>query len=268
MRDRLAAEDGSPGAFTFVERMAGQPDGGARLLAAAGDPSVLRLAALFGGAEGNLGWRLADGSGQEPENPTLAEMTSAALQVLVRHPGGFVLLVEGGAVDWAGHANQMDRMLGELLAFDEAVQVVVDWVDDPANGSSWADTLLLITGDHETGYLTASPGAFPDQLLGEVSQVTLALEKIVSGGLRRASWEDLNDDGVIDSGEPVYWAWNSGGHTNSLIPLYARGAGAVLLGGWIAGVDPVRGPYLDNTAVFAVLRSDLAHQAYLPLAVR
>ncbi len=257
IRDKLAAESGAPGAFTFVERLPGSEDGGARLLAAAADPGVTRLAGLFGGYDGNLDWRLADGSGQDPENPTLAEMAQAALAVLGRDPQGFVLLVEGGAVDWGGHRNEMDLMLGELLGFNAAVQAVVDWVEDPANGSSWNDTLVIITGDHETGYLTAGPGLIAGQPLGAVSPATLALERVVWGSARRASWDDLDGDYEIDPGETVYWYWNSAGHTNSLVPLYAHGAGAAGFAALVSGVDPVRGAYVDNTAVHAVMSAAL-----------
>jgi len=57
----------------------------------------------------------------------------------------------------------------------------------------------------------------------------------------------------MDDEETVYWAWNSGGHTNSLIPLFAEGAGADLLVAYATGSDPVRGAYIDNTDVFKVM---------------
>lgn len=253
IRNKLAAENGSPGAFTFVERIAGSSDGGARLLNAARDPAVTRLAGLFGGPGGNLDWRLANGSGYNPENPTLAEMAKAALTVLNRQPSGFVLMIEGGAIDWASHANNMNQMIGEQIDFNNAVQAVVDWVEDPANGSSWENTLVIVTGDHETGYLTAGPGVFANQLLGEVSERTLGLEKPLAGSSRRASWEDIDGDSGIDPGETVYWAWHSGSHTNSLIPLFAKGAGAELFAPYATATDAVRGPYLDNTDVFKVM---------------
>lgn len=253
MRDKLAAESGQSGAFTFVERVSGSADGGARLLAAANTPGVTRLAGLFGDAGGNIPYRLADGSGHDPENPTLAEMTTAALTVLNRDPNGFALLIEGGAVDWASHRNQMDWMVGELIGFDAAVQAVVDWVDAPDNGSSWDNTLLIVTGDHETGYLTAGPNQFPDAALGPVNAATLALEQVVASTGRRASWEDVNANAEIDDGETVYWAWNTGGHSNSLIPLYAKGVGADLFATLTAGTDPVRGAFVENTAVHTVM---------------
>ncbi len=60
--------------------------------------------------------------------PDLRTMTCAALAVLEQDPAGFWLMVEGGAIDWAAHGNDMTRMLEETLAFDDAVQAVIDWM--------------------------------------------------------------------------------------------------------------------------------------------
>jgi len=253
-RDKLAAENGQPGAFVYVERVSGSPDGGPRLLAAANDPDTYRLAGLFGGLGGNMEYRLANGLGYQPENPTLAQMAEAALTVLNRNPNGFVLMVEGGAIDWAAHNNNMNEMIGEQIGFNNAIQAVSDWVDDPNNGSSWDNTLVIVTGDHETGYLTAAPGVFPTATLGTITTDTLQLEKTVANGSGlRASWQDGNQNNIIDPGEQVYWAWNSKVHTNSLIRLFAKGSGADLFQSYFSGNDPVRGTYLDNTDVFKVM---------------
>lgn len=277
IRDKLAFESGSPYAFTFIERLAGHPDGGARLLGTAENPSVMHLAGLFGGSGGNLEYRLADGSGTSPENPTLAQMAQAALLVLSRDPDGFVLMIEGGAIDKAAHANNMNQMVGEVLDFNAAVQTVIDWVDDLANDSTWDNTLVIVTADHETGYLTQTPGAFPDLPIGKISPTTLALEKTDSGTGKRASWLDTNLNGLIDPQETVYWAWNTGGHTNSLVPLFAKGAGSELLSSKTnpSDPDPVRGAYLDNTAVFSVMDNasvsdpcSLRNPVFLPVILR
>jgi alkaline phosphatase len=274
MRGKLTAENGLSGAFSFVERIAGSPDGGARLLAKANQPEVLRLAGLFGSTEGNLEYRLADGSGHNSENPTLAEMTEAALEVLGRDEDGFVLLVEGGAIDWAAHANNMNKLLGEVTGFNQSVQSVIDWVENPGNDSTWDNTLVIVTADHETGYLAARPGVFPDQPLGEISQATMLLEKPIGSTGLRASWQDADSDSQIDVTEMVYWAWNSSGHTNSLVPLFAEGAGSELFIAYATSIDPVRGSYLDNTDIFRVVQEvtfDTYHQAslcaYLPFIV-
>jgi len=166
-------------------------------------------------------------------------------------------MIEGGAVDWGGHSNRLDQVVGEMIGFNQAVQVVFDWVDDPASDAAWSNTLVVVTGDHETGYLTAGPGLFPDQPLGVVDAATLGQERLVSGSSRRASWDDQDANGAIDAGETVHWAWNSGSHTNSLIPLYARGVGDYLFGQLATSSDPVRGAYLDNTDVFEVMDSVL-----------
>lgn len=55
---------------------------------------------------------------------------------------------EGGAIDWMGHANDMPRFIEEQIDFNAAVDAVIEWVE--AN-SSWDETLLIVTSDHETG---------------------------------------------------------------------------------------------------------------------
>ena len=59
-------------------------------------------------------------------------------------------MIEGGAVDWANHANEPDRMIEEQIDFVKAVEAVVAWVDKHSN---WNDTLLILTADHECGLL-------------------------------------------------------------------------------------------------------------------
>jgi len=247
--------------WSLVERIEGDTSAGERLIAAATDSSAERLFGFFGGEYGCFDWQLADGSERNPADPTLAECTTAAITVLERNSDGFALMIESGATDWASHSNYLDGMLGELFAFNDAVETVVNWVENPANGSSWENTLVLVTGDHECGYLTAGVGAFPDQPLGEVSPRTLALESEYDEEEHRAAWEDSNSNGLIDTdeGEEVYWVWNSGGHSNSLVPLYARGKVAELLIGYAIGEDLLRGSYLDNTALFNVMLAAFGH---------
>lgn len=77
--------------------------------------------------------------------PTLAEMTSAALEVLGRSPKGFLLQVEGGRVDHAAHNNDAAALLWEQLAFDEAIEVVLRFAE------RHPETLIVITADHGNG---------------------------------------------------------------------------------------------------------------------
>ncbi|HEY5802571.1 MAG TPA: alkaline phosphatase [Lysobacter sp.] len=78
-----------------------------------------------------------DGAGE----PTLAEMTRAAIARLQHNPNGYVLLVEGGRIDHANHYGNAYRALTDTIALSEAVQAAVD-------ATSADDTLVLVTADH------------------------------------------------------------------------------------------------------------------------
>lgn len=78
--------------------------------------------------------------------PTTAEMTAAALKALSQaSPAGFVLLVENENVDTAGHTNDAASLMRALWALDDAVKVALEFQRESP------ETLLIITGDHETG---------------------------------------------------------------------------------------------------------------------
>ncbi len=85
--------------------------------------------------------------GYPASTPTLAEMTSKAIEILSQNEEGFFLMVEGGAIDLAGHATNLPRNIGETLQFDEAVKVAKEFAEDDGN------TLIIVTADHETGGL-------------------------------------------------------------------------------------------------------------------
>ncbi len=89
--------------------------------------------------------------------PTLAECSLAALNVLDQNEKGFYILIEGGAIDWAGHANNLARNIEEQLDFNRAVSAVISWVEQY---SSWDETLLIITADHECGCLWGERNKF------------------------------------------------------------------------------------------------------------
>lgn len=82
--------------------------------------------------------------------PHLDEMTEVALDILENSPNGFFLMIEGGRIDHAAHANDLERMIHETISFNDAAQTLVNW----AQGRS--DTLVIVTSDHETGGLTVT----------------------------------------------------------------------------------------------------------------
>lgn len=104
-----------------------------------------RVLGLF--ADGHLPYSIDHRSDSELRAtvPTLAEMTAAALLCLAKAREGFVLQIEGGRVDHAGHANDAPAILHDQLAFDAAVGVVLAFARERG------DTLVIVTTDHGTG---------------------------------------------------------------------------------------------------------------------
>lgn len=78
-------------------------------------------------------------------NYTLGEMTRAAIDNLSKNEKGFVLMIEGSQIDWAGHDNLSDYLLSEMKDFNSAVKTSLDYAKQ--NG----ETLVVVTADHETG---------------------------------------------------------------------------------------------------------------------
>lgn len=112
-------------------------------LAAAEGARVLGLFASSGMMDGITQTRTAEAA--DRREPTLREMTERALDLLSRDDDGFFLMVEGGQIDWAGHANDAGWLLHEMLKFDATVEYVLEWA------ARRDDTLVVMTADHETG---------------------------------------------------------------------------------------------------------------------
>jgi alkaline phosphatase len=98
---------------------------------------------------------------QGVEAPSLADMVRRGLDVLNGNPRGFVVQVEAGRIDHANHGNDPGGALWDILAADEALSAMVEWVDRNP------DTVLILASDHGTGsgavfgtgpgYLRSSP---------------------------------------------------------------------------------------------------------------
>ncbi len=79
---------------------------------------------------------------------SLAEMVKAGITVL-DSGNGFFLMTEGGKIDWTCHANDAITSIYDTIAFSEAVQAAIDFAAEHPE-----ETLIIITGDHETGGMT------------------------------------------------------------------------------------------------------------------
>ncbi len=237
--------------YTFVERGANASEVLAETASEIDPEAGERLFGIYGarGQGGNLPWSTANGdysrAGQDSslndetglveidervlaegeteesfiatemdENPTLAEMTSASLDVLGDDPDGFWLMVEGGDIDWSAHANDMDAHLGTLNDFDESVETVQDWV---AENGGWEKNLLIVTADHDH-YLTLNDD-FPELLANEL---------LLGEGGETLTTGDVAESGHFwGSNETVKNGW--GTHTSRPVPVYYQGADSDLI---------------------------------------
>jgi alkaline phosphatase len=147
------------------------------------------------------------------QNPTLKNLTDAALGVLGKDPDGFWLMVEGGDIDWAAHDNNIDNLIGATLDFDKAVGSVIDWI---SKNGGWEENQIIVTADHDH-YLTLN-GDFPTLVRNNAANGISALT-------------DIDDPAKAGN----YWGSNPadkygwGNHSNRPVPVYYQGPESKLL---------------------------------------
>ncbi len=114
--------------------------------------------------------------------PKLSDMALKALDLLEEKDEGFFLMIEGGRIDHAGHANDLVRNIHEVLELSDTVEQVINWAADKPN------TVIIVTSDHETGGLSV-------------------LQNNGKGSLPNVSWSTT---GHTSTPVPVYvWGENS-----------------------------------------------------------
>ena len=196
--------------------------------------------------------------------PSLATMSQGALNTLKQDPDGFFVMIEGGAVDWMGHANNMPRFIEEQVHFNQAVTAVIEWVE---TNSSWDETLLIVTSDHECGGIWGE-GTWTNHQGGAVASQR-SKESIVSARFNPEhdtfnEFLAVQDKGI---GNIPGFQWASGNHTNDLVPLWSLGAGSEYFAQFnrtdIKAAElwgkqyNWNGNYVDNTVVFEVMKARL-----------
>ncbi len=182
------------------------------------------------------------------EEPSLAEMTKKAIEVLSKDEDGFFLMVEGSKIDWAAHANDTIGILSDVAAFNEAFEVAINFAK--ADGQ----TAVLAATDH--GNSGVSIGSYhlegydkaPFSILEPLKSARMTAEGAMSL-LDEAKSEDsiiqvLNAYGIDPADESIaaeiqafksepttahlvktmnkkaYIGYTTGGHTGEDVPLY------------------------------------------------
>ncbi|MCI7645836.1 MAG: alkaline phosphatase, partial [Bacteroidales bacterium] len=217
---------------------------------------------------------------------TLTDITRAGLSFLMSKQGekqGFFLMVEGGKIDYACHANDAATVFHETIDMDEAVRVAYEFYMQHPD-----ETLIVVTADHETGGIVLGRGPYElhldvlkyqklsaeaytahlrdlhtklgDKLTWERMKQDLteywgfwkgvslnqhqserlenAFKAFISGKDKGASNMYANLGGIADAArrtlaEIALVGWQSGGHSNGYVPVFAIGVGAERFGGQI-----------------------------------
>jgi alkaline phosphatase len=235
------------------------------------------LAALTSGKV----WGMFDDSHMQPDidrqyfaqhEPSLAEMVAKAIEILSQDPDGFLLMVEGPQVDWAGHNNDPIYMVTDFLAFDDAVKVANDFAKENGNTTvmAYADhnTGGMKLGHYETavGYTETKIEDLVDVLHGMTMSangvVTMAYGAVEAAGgtdimpyLEASVWEnwgiemtaeDIAEVAALEPAVGLSYAlarvisenhtvigWTTHGHTGETVPLWINEDGIKAPGGVI-----------------------------------
>ena len=112
-------------------------------------------------------------------SPELSEMVEAGIEVLSKNENGFFMMVEGGYIDGASHNNDTPTTLYEMLAFEESVQVAVNFYKEHPE-----DTLIIVGADHETGGLSLGYNSYAINF-NRLDGIHVAYEKAIDVHLQK-----------------------------------------------------------------------------------
>jgi alkaline phosphatase len=194
--------------------------------------------------------------GEGAVQPSLAEMTTKAMDILSQNAGGYFLMVEGGRIDHALHGTNAKRALTDTIAFDDAIKAALEKAR--ATDPTLANTLVVVTADHDhtlafNGYgkrgnpiLDINRNYKDNQPARDAdgnSYTTLVFGNGPNRPALRANLDSatvLADNYLQETGVRLASETHGGGD----VKLLATGAGAASFKGT-----------LDNTRVFALLKS-------------
>ena len=207
-------------------------------------------------AQGHMSY---DADRDATKEPSLAQMTTKAIDVLAKNANGFFLMVEGGRIDHALHGTNAYRAITDTVAFDDAIKAAIDKVRtfDP----TLANTLIVVTADHDHTIAFNGYGKRGTDVLGlninyasgqpskDANGVNYTTLVFGNGAVRPDVRANLDPTVVTgkDYLQEVAIRRGSAGsetHGGGDVMLFADGAGAKTFKGTI-----------DNTKVFGLVKS-------------
>lgn len=187
------------------------------------------------------------------ETVSLSELLRKGIEILYG-PRGFLMVIEGGKIDWACHANDAFTAAEEVRALDEAVMEALKFYREHPK-----DTLIVVTADHECGGLELDLSSGRYELLKKQRMSYARFSRELSKGknldllVEEAFTLRLSDLGglprVGDSpvlaifhafGLKAGVKWSTRGHTDALVPISAIGVGQELFSGYQDNTDVAR----------------------------
>lgn len=195
-------------------------------------------------------------AGEGATQPSLAEMTTKAMDILSQNSNGYFLMVEGGRIDHALHGTNAKRALTDTIAFDDAVKAALDKArtTDP----TLANTLIVVTADHDHTLAFNGYGKRGNPILDinrsyrdgkpslDADGNTYTTLVFGNGPNRPNLRANLDSTAVLADNyqQETGVRLNSETHGGGDVKLFAIGAGAKIFKGT-----------LDNTKVFGLLKS-------------
>ncbi|WP_096087001.1 alkaline phosphatase [Agaribacterium haliotis] len=164
----------------------------------------------------------ADRKNDQLGEPSIAEMTSKAIDILDNNDQGFFLMVESGRIDHGHHAGSAYNALTDTIAFADAVQAAVDATDA-------SETLILVTADHSHVFTIAGYPKRGNPILGKVVEVGKDEPALADDGMPYTTLGYTNGLGMRDYGQETNAdktygeAGNAGRHDLSAIDTTAPG---------------------------------------------
>ena len=130
----------------------------------------------------------------------LADYVEKGIEVLSQDKDGFFMMCEGGKIDWACHANDAASTIHDTQALADAVQVAIDFAKEHAD-----ETLILVTGDHETGGLTIGfAGTDYDTYLDLLESQKISYAKFDSDYVSRYKEDKTSFEDVLKDVEALF----------------------------------------------------------------
>ena len=200
------------------------------------------------------------------ETPSLADMTSSAIQRLNKDKDGFFLMVEGSQVDWAGHDKDIVGAMSEMEDFEKAYKAAMEFAKKDKH------TLVVATADHSTGgFSIGAKGIYnwygepikaakrtPDFMADAIVKgadvektlkqyINQNVVKLTDGEIKTVTEaaKSKNVTNVDNAIEAIFdnrtnTAWTTGGHTGEDVPVYAYGPYKERFAGQVDNTDQAK----------------------------